>query len=268
MHLPADRGVRVNRTPGIWIDPDPRPGWQNMAIDLALLDRAETEGLYAWRFYRWEPFCLSFGCHEPATRRYDRERIDALGIDTVRRPTGGRAVWHARELTYAVVAPIEIFGTVRDGYRTIHSILGDALGALGAEPTLAPRRTTPGLGAGACFAVPVGGELVVAGKKVVGSAQRAGPTAFLQHGSMLLDDDQTMVRSVQIGPPAEGPPPEAPLSRLVGRPVSFALAVDAVIAALGAEPPADRSGPTPDSILHQATFHYDRFRSADWTWTR
>jgi len=218
--------------------------------------------------YRWSPHCLSFGRHEPATRRYDRARIAELGIDTVRRPTGGRAVWHARELTYAVVAPIDLFGTVRDAYRTIHEILGDAIGSLGAEPTLAPRRGTPAVGAGACFAVPVGGELVVSGKKVVGSAQRAGATAFLQHGSMLLDDDQTMVRSVQLGPPPEGRAPEAALSDLLGRPISFDLAADAVIAALGAVPASYRSTPTPDSILDQATGHYDRFRSDDWTWTR
>ena len=258
----------MNRAPGIWVDPVPRPGWQNMAIDRALLDLAETDGLYAWRLYRWEPHCLSFGRHEPATRRYDRARIADLGIDTVRRPTGGRAVWHARELTYAVVAPTELFGTLRDAYRTIHQTLGDAIGSLGAEPTLAPRRSTPGLGAGACFAVPVGGELVVAGKKVVGSAQRASGTAFLQHGSMLLDDDQTMVRSVQLGLPADGAAAEAPLSRLLGRPISFDQAADTVVTALDA-PGTDRcSLPTPDSILHRATFHYDRFRSEDWTWTR
>ncbi|MFN2326957.1 MAG: biotin/lipoate A/B protein ligase family protein, partial [Gemmatimonadales bacterium] len=89
----------------LWRDETPRPGWANMAIDRALLDLAAGEGAVVMRLYRWHPHCLSFGRHEPALRRYDRERIAALGLDTVRRPTGGRAVWHARELTYAVAAP-------------------------------------------------------------------------------------------------------------------------------------------------------------------
>src|SRR5690606_19846924 len=83
-------------------EPDGRPGWRQMAADRALLDLAVREGVVVLRLYRWDPFCLSFGAHEPAARRYDRDRIAALGLDTVRRPTGGRAVWHARELTYAV----------------------------------------------------------------------------------------------------------------------------------------------------------------------
>ena len=61
----------------LWLDAVPRPGWLNMAIDLALLERAA--GGEAWlRLYAWSPSCLSFGRHEPATRRYDRERIAAL----------------------------------------------------------------------------------------------------------------------------------------------------------------------------------------------
>ena len=70
-----------------------RPGWENMAIDSALLDLVDRSGGAFLRLYRWEPHCLSFGRHEPASRRYDRARIAELGLDCVRRPTGGRAVW-------------------------------------------------------------------------------------------------------------------------------------------------------------------------------
>src|SRR5436853_7527470 len=83
----------------VWIDDTPRPGWCNMALDRALLDRAEMEGESWLRLYTWQPHCLSFGRHEPATRRYDARLIASLGIDTVRRPTGGQAVWHSQELT-------------------------------------------------------------------------------------------------------------------------------------------------------------------------
>jgi lipoate-protein ligase A len=89
---------------------EPRRGADNMARDQALLDLAESDNVSVLRLYRWNPHCLSFGRNEPALRRYDREKIHTRGIDCVRRPTGGRAVWHARELTYAVVSPLRLFG--------------------------------------------------------------------------------------------------------------------------------------------------------------
>ena len=111
-----------------WIDGEPRPGWHNMALDAAMLDRAEATGRTLARLYRWAPPCLSFGRHEPAGRRYDRARIEDLRLDCVRRPTGGRAVWHARELTYAVAAPTS-FGSLPQAYRRIHgALLGAEIG--------------------------------------------------------------------------------------------------------------------------------------------
>ena len=96
------------------VDPAGRPGWHNMAVDQALLDLAAGEGRAFLRIYRWEPSCLSFGRNEPALRRYDRAAIERQGLDTVRRPTGGRAVWHADEVTYAVAAPIDTFGSLAE----------------------------------------------------------------------------------------------------------------------------------------------------------
>src|SRR4051812_42552044 len=97
----------------LWIDDTPRPGWTNMAIDQTLLEHAEQSDESWLRLYQWSPHCLSFGRHEPAALRYNRTRIEALGIDAVRRPSGGRAVWHAQELTYAVAARSEHFGSLR-----------------------------------------------------------------------------------------------------------------------------------------------------------
>ena len=121
----------------LWIDEAPRPGWANMAIDTSLLERAERLGEGWLRLYRWNPSCLSFGRHEPATRRYDIHQIEALGLDTVRRPTGGRAVWHARELTYAVAAPSVRLGSLQSAYLEIHRMIAEALECLGATVSLA-----------------------------------------------------------------------------------------------------------------------------------
>jgi lipoate-protein ligase A len=248
----------------LWIDPLPRPGWQNMAIDTALLECAQTGERWI-RLYGWEPHCLSFGRHEPAARRYDAARVEALGLATVRRPTGGRAVWHARELTYAVAAPGECLGALGEAYRDIHLVLRDALGALGVEATLAPARRAAGVDAGACFASPAGGEVTVGGRKVVGSAQLREGAALLQHGSLLLEDDQATVPTVTPGWPA--PAVSAPLARLLGRAVPRAQVADAVAAAAARRwgPPAARVG-TPAAVLARAERHGPRFRSAGWTW--
>ncbi len=238
-----------------------------MAIDHAMFDWAEATGGQLWRLYRWDPHCLSFGRHEPAARRYDRARISQLGIDCVRRPTGGRGVWHARELTYAVAAPVTAYGTLQAAYRTIHGVLARAVAALGVPADLADNRSVPGLGSGPCFAAAVGGEIVVGGKKVLGSAQRRGDTALLQHGSLLLEDDQSLVRSVHhASAPAEAP--EAPLSAILGRTIGFAAAADAVSAALAGIGSAPAPADLADEVLQHAALHYDRYRSDTWTWER
>jgi lipoate-protein ligase A len=241
-----------------------------MAIDMALLDRAEQYGESWLRLYTWSPHCLSFGRHEPATRRYDLARISALGLDTVRRPTGGRAVWHARELTYAVAAPGARFGTLAQAYADIHRVLGEALSELGAEVTLAPGAPTPGLGSGACFARPVGGEVLVRGRKVIGSAQMRRGNALLQHGSILLHDDQSVISQLEqhssFSPTACS---SAGLTDHQGEQLE-ASAVAAVVArTVGC-----RWGGTweqvtePGFVLREAAAHFRWFASATWTWAR
>lgn len=249
------------------LDPQPRPGWANMALDQSLLDEAERTGEGFVRLYRWEPWCLSFGRHEPALRRYDRAQIEALGLDTVRRPTGGRAVWHARELTYAVAAPLDRFpGAGRLGaaaYRAIHGALAQAVTTLGGAADLASDRPAAGVGSGACFALAAGGEVVARGRKLAGSAQLRQGGAFLQHGSLLLEDDQSLVADVSVGPvPAAR---EITLREALGRPVDFAEAAAAVAAAFRAW-----TGEWNDGVVRpeQVERHAPRFRDAGWTWQR
>ena len=186
-----------------------------MSLDMGLLARAAQSGSGYLRFYRWNPSCLSFGRHEPALKRYDRGRIAELGIDTVRRPTGGRAVWHAGELTYAVAAPEAAMGSLRDSYHRIHHTIASALRVLGAPVELAAARRGVPVDAGACFSAAAGGEVVLDASKVVGSAQLRSEGALLQHGSVLLDDDQSLVSDITIGP-AEAPDVQ-PLSDILGR---------------------------------------------------
>jgi len=245
-------------------DPTPRPGWYNMALDLALLDEAERRGEGFVRLYRWDPWCLSFGRHEPALRRYDRQLIERRGIDTVRRPTGGRAVWHARELTYAVAAPVARFGSLAESYRLVHQAIAAAITSLGVPAAIAGPRPTPDVGAGACFASPVGGEVMTAGRKLVGSAQLRQGTAFLQHGSLLLGDDQRLIAEVTRGAaPASG---EITLSLAAGRTVPAEEAAAALAGTVRAWDGQWRVfDDDADALVRR---HAAQFRDSAWTWKR
>ncbi len=108
----------------------------------------------------------------------------------VRRPTGGRAVWHAGELTYAVAAPSGGLGSLRNACDEIHRMLRTRCSSLGRGHRAGTGSPGGPVDAGACFSRPAGGELMVEGGKIVGSAQVRQGAAFLQHGSILLEGDQ------------------------------------------------------------------------------
>jgi lipoate-protein ligase A len=240
------------------VEPHGRTGAENMAVDEALLHEADRSSAAFLRLYRWSPPCLSFGRNEPARARYDRGVIERLGLDVVRRPTGGRAVWHEHELTYAVAAPVAAFGTLRAGYHAIHKRLATALRRLGAAAALAADRRDPGLDdtSEACFAASVGGEVIVAGRKLVGSAQVRHGSAFLQHGSMLLDGSQQIVETVSRRPSPNGS--ATTLSAILGRPVGFNEIALAIAAAWG--------GPLVPSAC--PSIRPSAFTDPAWTWRR
>ncbi len=191
-----------------------------MAIDEGLLDEVVRSGSACLRLYRWDPPTLSVG------RNQSIEGLARDGIALVRRPTGGQAVWHEHEVTYAVAAPIALFGSLRDAYCAIHSRLASALQSLGVDAVLAPHRPTVRLSdrPTSCFAVPTGGEILVNGRKLVGSAQVRRGDAFLQHGSILLDGSQDGVA---------GGTGETTLAVALGRSVTFEEVTRAVVANWG-----------------------------------
>lgn len=186
------------------LETGPAAGVFNMALDEALMESVRAGGAPILRFYRWMPACLSLGRNQPAREVYDRAGLERLGIDVVRRPTGGRAVLHARELTYAVVAPEAWGGGPRESYRLINRALAAGLRRLGVPAAIQGdgRGRAPVPSAEPCFRAPVEGEVVAAGRKLIGSAQVRERGVMLQHGSLLLHDDQSLL--AQIGPPVGG----------------------------------------------------------------
>ncbi len=180
------------------------PGAENMAIDEAILAGVE-KGISppTIRVYGWSPACLTVGNSQDPQIEFDLAAVRAAGIDVVKRPTGGRAVLHIRELTYSVIAPQDAepwCRTQSDSYRTISTALVTALSesrclsespltrleisldrGYPVERPLSLRAMTP------CFSSTARSEVVFRDRKLVGSAQRRLRGSFLQHGSILIN---------------------------------------------------------------------------------
>jgi lipoate-protein ligase A len=188
----------------------PRSGAENMARDAGLMDRARETGEAVFSVYSWERPTLSLGRNQTASGRYDLEQIRERSIDVVRRPTGGRALLHWHEVTYSVTAPIADADSLRSSYERINRILLDALSRLGVDASESRGgASTPSPGELPCFAAPAKGELIVNGAKLVGSAQYREGGALLQHGSILIEDDQPMIASLLKRKSSELNPPRA-----------------------------------------------------------
>ncbi|HEV7590799.1 MAG TPA: lipoate--protein ligase family protein [Longimicrobium sp.] len=252
------------------VDTPPAPGAWNMAVDEALAASVAAGGAPVLRFYRWEPACLSLGRNQPARGRYDLAALAAAGIDVVRRPTGGRAVLHRRELTYSVAAPVALLGPPRPAYAAINRALVAGLRRLGAavslQPATAARAPLPSLAP--CFAEPVEGEVVAGGRKLVGSAQRLLGSVILQHGSLPLHDDQSLVAALLVDsdPSADDAPP-ATLAEVLGREPAWDELTAALAAgweeSLGAVfTPAGLTGD--EAALARAGA--ERYAGPAWTW--
>lgn len=246
----------------------PLPGAENMALDDALLERARTTGESVLRVYAWAGPTLSFGRHQTARSAYSSARAAQQGVAVVRRPTGGRAILHHREVTYSVTAPVTA-EPLRASYARINRLLLDGLARLGVTATLAdPATRAPLPGIGPCFETPTTGEVVVGGRKLVGSAQWRDAGALLQHGSILVDDDQAMLARLATAPLPDVPPP-ATLREALGR----APAVDEVAAALFAAVRALEDGhaaplAADDRLEARADAARARYADDAWTWRR
>ncbi len=169
----------------------PASGAWNMAVDEVLLDGvAAGTAPPTLRFYAWTPPCLSLGYFQP----FDVVDVDgcrALGVEVVRRPTGGRAILHDRELTYSVALPASVLGHdggVLPSYYRLSLALQDGLRRLGVPATLAPESASSSAGHGpVCFDRPSAHEILLRGRKLVGSAQMRRGGGLLQHGSILIE---------------------------------------------------------------------------------
>ncbi|WP_273379809.1 lipoate--protein ligase family protein [Symbiobacterium thermophilum] len=227
------------------LDTGHRPGPENMAIDEAIaMAHGRGEVPPTLRFYGWNPPAVSIGYFQSMLGEVDLDAVRAGGYGYVRRPTGGRLIFHHMELTYSVVIREELLpGGVIETYREISRGLLAGMAELGVPAALSggdrdPRRADPDGFHTACFDTASAYELQVGGRKVAGSAQTRRDGVILQHGSILLDIDVPLLFRLMRLP--EGIPAERLMARFraksttlaeaLGRPVSWAEARDAFAA--------------------------------------
>ncbi len=249
------------------LDEEARTGSRNMALDHALAECLEPdEGVV--RLYSWSPPTISFGRNEPSKGLYDARRAEAEGIAFVRRPTGGRAVFHDAEVTYAVVAPLRALGGLREAYHVINRGLVAGLRSLGVDARMEDGGTVLPPDAGPCFQVPAPGEVTTGGRKIVGSAQVRLGAALLQHGSAILRGDQEAV--VRLAGGEKDPAPPATVEESLGGAVddgtvTAALAEGLRLALGGSWAEGEyRSW----EIEAADRLEMDRYATEGWTWRR
>jgi len=244
-----------------------------MALDEALMSRARDTGEWTLRVYAWSAPTISLGRNQSAMRHYDRERIRRRGLAVVRRPTGGRAILHHREITYSVTGPSAAAGAERESYARINHLLVRALRNLGVDASVALRRHERSRAPDAtpCFEYPAEGELTFGGRKIAGSAQWRSDAALLQHGSILVGDDQGQLAdfslSAQPGQPAV--PAAATLTEAMGRAPSLDEAAEAFAAAVrDLEDPDARPLDVDDELRARSSELVVHYSDDSWTWRR
>jgi lipoate-protein ligase A len=249
----------------------PRSGAENMARDMALQARAARTGETVFSVYSWSRPTLSFGRNQPASGLYDLDRIRAAGIDVVRRPTGGRAILHNREVTYSVTAPLEDAAPLRETYSRVNRILQNGLSRLGV--TVVPAKSSERAAVPSvrpCFETPAEGELVARGSKLVGSAQYRDGGALLQHGSILVNDDQSSLPDFAARLSAENESVQAPatLHALLGRSPDPAEVAEAMFDAVRSLEDERAIELDEDEVRGAALQHVSHFLDEGWTWRR
>jgi lipoate-protein ligase A len=155
----------------------------NMALDEAIAEAVSFRVAGPTiRFYGWEPSAVSVGRFQELEEVVDLEQCRKLGVDVVRRSTGGGAVFHdsGKEITYSIICPEDMMPKdINEAYREIGGYLVNALKLLGIEAVFEPIN-----------------DVLVGGKKISGSAQSRRQGIFVQHGTLLYDLDRTRMFSV------------------------------------------------------------------------
>lgn len=234
-------------------------GAENMAVDEAVLRAADSAPGAAptLRVYGWSEPTVSIGYLQKAAP------FLSCGLPVVRRITGGRAVLHSSELTYSIVAsagdaPFD--GGITAAYSFISRCIIEALREAGIKAEFARGSAAPG-GKDACFHTPSRYEVLVDGRKLVGSSQRRFKNCFLQHGSILLGVDKGM-NTLVFGPDVAGRMASLSEFSSMGAEEFRSSFIRAMARGLGAE--FTVSGLGEEESLIKDELERTKYSSADW----
>jgi lipoate-protein ligase A len=206
------------------IDSTPLRGSLNMAVDDYLFQSLTDAPMTYLRFYSWKNPTVSLGYSQKRREVVNEDYCHEQGIDIVRRITGGKLVLHSKEVTYCICSSDkELFTTtISESYKRISEALIFGLKAMGMAPYLA-EKSNPAYIRGnlPCFSYPAKNEIKVAGKKVIGSAQKRIGDKFLQHGSIPLKEDDGKLKGVSCLAKGSEKICMIPVSNVLGRDVYF-----------------------------------------------
>lgn len=240
-----------------------------MAIDEVLAETCARGGWPTLRLYCWDPPAVSVGRFQRLEATVDLTACTARRIGLVRRPTGGRAILHDGELTYAVVMPAgapAAAGGVRASAARIHGWIAAGLRRLGVSATVGrPAAEAPGTRL--CFLGSQAEGVLVRGAKLVGSAQRRWRGALLQHGSILIRIDLEAHRAIFPGAVGDLEDRIASLSSLPGGAPLLEDLEAAIVAAVaeGAALSLVEAPLTAAEGARAATLAARKYREAAWT---
>ena len=266
---------------------EPSSGAKNMAIDEAIVEAVgRGEAPPTLRLYAWAPPCLSLGHAQPVAD----VSLDALkerGWDLVRRPTGGRAILHADELTYSVCglsSDPRLEGGVLSSYRVLSRALLRALQLIGIEAearenqqlaNASNQRKSGSDQNPVCFEESSDYEITYLRKKLIGSAQARRKETVLQHGSLPLYGDLTrIVQVLHIKDDLERDDAARRLQaratsveQALGRKITWEYAAQAFVSAFAETLNLEfRSGTLSQAEIDRADNLVDE-KYANWTWT-
>jgi lipoate-protein ligase A len=269
-------------------------GATNMARDEAIAAiHAEGATPPTLRLYRWRPACLSLGRFQRADA-IDRSACARAGVAVVRRPSGGRALLHDDELTYAVVAradhPLVVGGSIVESYRRISEALLAGLRRLGVDAELTPARKNDerrmmndevpapadhrssflAQRSAACFDAPASYELTVGGRKLVGSSQTRRAGVLLQHGAIPLSPHAGRLAALLANPPDDLGHKMIALDQALGRAVGFDELAGAILSGFaGAWGVAfERGALTSQERAAEQRLREEKYATERWTYVR
>ncbi len=270
-----------------FIDSGPAGAAFNMALDEVLLGRvAAGQSPPVLRVYRWSKPSVSLGYHQKLERELNPTLCRSRGIDIVRRPTGGRSVFHDTELTYSIAAPGDTPGLGSSVSGTSAAVAGAIrmslalLGVFADKPKNSKTGTAARGAAGMrnpCFTSVSRNEVTAEGRKLVGSAQLRLPEggAFLQQGSLLLANSQQVLAELKPGVMDKSQREElaktlrlavTSLKDILGREVSYeetaACFRTGFAEFFGVE--LVESNPEPDELRMAEALAEKRYRGQDW----